>query len=164
MGGKSLSQATVENEKGDNFIKFEGITDTNGGGFCSARTKNFATPLDLSEFKGITFKARSFKNFNYKFNLRDEENWDSIAWQSQFEVQGGMNWQEIKVPFSSFQPVRRGTLERDENFRGLKVDNLLSFQILLSKFEFFDFGNPILNKKFEEGKFRLDFGEIKAYK
>jgi|TARA_B110000285_G_C14512398_1_gene332931 hypothetical protein len=62
-----------------------------------------------------------------------------------------MKWQDIKVPFSSFKPVKRGTLVRDEGFRNLSVDNLLSFQLLLSKFEFFDFGNPILNKKFEEG-------------
>lgn len=80
MGGKSLSQATIENEGGESFVKFAGFTDTNGGGFCSVRTKNFSSPLDLSEYKGITFKARSLKNFNYKINLRDEENWDSIAW------------------------------------------------------------------------------------
>ena len=79
MGGKSFSNATIENENGP-YIRFEGFTDTNGGGFCSVRTKNFASPLDLSEFKGITFRARSLKNFNYKLNLRDEENWDSIAW------------------------------------------------------------------------------------
>ena len=62
-----------------------------------------------------------------------------------------MKWQEIKVPFSSFQPVKRGTLVRDVYFRDLSVDNIFSFQLLLSKFEFFDFGNPVLNKKFEEG-------------
>ena len=79
MGGKSQSDATIQNDDGS-YIKFEGVTDTNGGGFCSVRTKNFSAPLDLSEFKGITFRARSLKNFNYKLNLRDEENWDSIAW------------------------------------------------------------------------------------
>lgn len=79
MGGKSQSNATIENDDGS-YIKFEGVTDTNGGGFCSVRTKNFSSPLDLSEFNGITFRARSLKNFNYKLNLRDEENWDSIAW------------------------------------------------------------------------------------
>ena len=43
------------------------------------------------------------------------------------------------------------TLVRDVYFRDLSVDNIFSFQLLLSKFEFFDFGNPVLNKKFEEG-------------
>lgn len=118
----------------------------------------------MSEFEGLTLRVRSLKNFNYKFNLRDEENWDSIAWQSQFEVKAGMEWQEIKLPFSSFKPVKRGTLVRDASFRDLNVDQIYSMQVLLSKFEFFDFGNPILNSKFEEGKFRLDFGEVKAYK
>ena len=80
MGGKSLSKASVEKDDDGSYIRFEGFTDTNGGGFCSVRTKNFSKPLQLSEFKGLTLRVRSLKNFNYKFVIRDDENWDSIAW------------------------------------------------------------------------------------
>lgn len=82
MGGKSLSSAKVQDGgKDGNFVRFSGETNTDGGGFCSVRTKNFEPAFDLSEYKGIVFEAKSSKILKYKFNLRDQENWDSVAWQ-----------------------------------------------------------------------------------
>jgi hypothetical protein len=46
----------------------------------------------------------------------------------------------------------------------LDLKKIYSFEILLSKFNNFNDKEPILNEKFEEGPFVLEFGEIKAYK
>ena len=80
MGGKSLSSAKVLELKNDNFVRFSGATNTDGGGFCSVRTKNFEPPFDLKEYSGLVFEAKSSKTFKYKFTLRDEENWDAVSW------------------------------------------------------------------------------------
>ena len=166
MGGKSESSAKVLELKDGNFVKFAGATNTQGGGFCSVRTKNFEPSFDLSEFNGITFKARSLKNFKYKFNLRDEENWDSVAWQQEFELKGGEQWQEVKLPFGKFEPVKRAQIIENDIGK-INKKNILSFQILLSKFKYISFGDEtktVLNDKFEEGEFSIDFGNIRAYK
>ena len=73
MGGKSQSEIKYE----DGYAKFFGKTNTDGGGFCSARTQNFEK-MDLSKFKGIRFKARSRDKAIYKFGLHDTYSFDSI--------------------------------------------------------------------------------------
>ena len=80
MGGKSLSSAKVLELKDGNIVRFSGATNTDGGGFCSVRTKNFEPPFDLSQYNGLVFEAKSSKTFKYKFTLRDEENWDAVSW------------------------------------------------------------------------------------
>lgn len=55
MGGKSESSAKVLELKDGNYVKFAGATNTQGGGFCSVRTKNFEPAFDLSENSGIVF-------------------------------------------------------------------------------------------------------------
>ena len=166
MGGKSESSAKVKEDKDGNYVSFSGLTNTQGGGFCSIRTKNFKPAFDLSDYGGLTFRVRSAKNFKYKFNLRDEEDWDAVAWQCEFEVPGGNKWTEIKLPFKKFEPVKRANKFSDPQFRKINLENILSFQILLSKFKYVSFGEgeTVLNDKFEEGEFSIDFGKIRAYK
>jgi len=82
MGGKSFSSylSQINDHEGEPFIRFFGVTNTESGGFCSIRTLNFSNPYDISDYKGFVFKARSEKPFKYKFNIRDETGWDSVAW------------------------------------------------------------------------------------
>ena len=55
MGGKSLSSAKVVEGYDGNYVRFSGETNTDGGGFCSVRTKNFEPPFDLSNYNGLVF-------------------------------------------------------------------------------------------------------------
>ena len=108
MGGRSQSFVVLQ----DGYAKFHGTTNTNGGGFCSTRTQNLGNPINLSSFKGITVNVRSSQNFIYKFGLFDKAGRDVVTWQSNFEIEDGMVWQQIKIPFSSFQPTWRGQIKR----------------------------------------------------
>ena len=80
MGGKSLSSAKVIEGYDGNCVRFSGHIHTDGGGFCSVRTKNFEPTFDLTNYIGLVFYAKSDKTLKYKFTLRDEENWDAVSW------------------------------------------------------------------------------------
>jgi hypothetical protein len=74
------------------------------------------------------------------------------------------------IPFSKFVPRQRGEIVSDPKKipeGGMNLKKIYSLQITLSAWELFDYRHPentIINPKFTEGPFHLEFKDIKAYK
>ena len=104
MGGNSKSTGAIQSEDDFHFVRFSGYTSIKGGGFCGIRTRNIEPALNYAGSTGVSLKVRSAQNFIYKFNLRDNDKFNSIAWVADMEVQAEKEWQEITIPFSAFEP------------------------------------------------------------
>jgi Complex I intermediate-associated protein 30 (CIA30)/NAD(P)H-binding len=71
MGG--VSESRVVSEAGE-FV-FKGIVSAdNGGGFASARSVNFPTPLNLGDYDGLRMRVKGDGN-RYKIILRCDSKW-----------------------------------------------------------------------------------------
>jgi len=70
MGGKSHSDFTIQVDEKDQsrYVAYEGVTNLNGGGFCTIRDA-LETPADLSSFAGICVSMRSAVKKTYQFYL-----------------------------------------------------------------------------------------------
>lgn len=153
MGGVSKSEL----EPGQ---KFNGIwkgfvTSANNGGFTGIRTKLFKQPLDATTSTGIVIKVKGDGN-RYKFILRDDNDWNGVAWSTSFDTTKN-SMKAIKLPFNSFKPTRFArVLDGDKKYN---KKNMTAMQISLSKFEY-DGG---LNPKFKEGDFELTIDSIALY-
>jgi hypothetical protein len=149
MGGVSQSQAQATSEG----LLFTGLVSTqNSGGFASIRTKNFATPLNLKGYEGVSLTVKG-DGQRYKFFVRDSTSWDSIAYAISFDTAEG-EWITVKLPFQEMQPVQRAkTLSSAPD---LNLEGIASLQLMLSKFEY----NGALNPSFKAGEFRLLLGSI----
>ena len=67
------------------------------------------------------------------------------------------------LPFNKFEAdIKSQIIQKDMG--KINKKNILSFQILLSKFSFLDESKSILNDKFEAGDFSFYFSNIRAYK
>lgn len=153
MGGVSKSNL----EPGERFDgNWQGIvTSENNGGFTGVRTKLLRKPYDLSSGKGILLRVKGDGN-RYKFILRDDEDWNGIAWSYSFDTVKG-SLKEIKIPFDSLKATRYArTIDNNKKIDSSKIT---AIQLSLSKFEY-DGG---LNPKFNEGPFSLFIDQIKLY-
>ena len=152
MGGVSQSGIRLA----DGRAVFSGIVSTdNNGGFASVRTRNFSTPLDLSDYAGIEIKVTG-DGKRYKFIMRCEGKWDGIGYCYSFDTI--YNYPTtVRIPFKDLIPVFRAkTVSQASQFDAAKV---YSMQLMLSKFEY----DGELNPKFEAGSFKLEVEYIKAY-
>lgn len=153
MGGVSKSNVRVNDGK----LVFGGFVSTdNSGGFASARTVDFSTPIDLRGYDGISFRCKG-DGQSYKMILRCEQKWDGIGHCFTFPTKAN-EWTEVRIPFDQCIPVFRAKTVKD----GTSIDpsKIFAFQIMLSKFEYD--GN--LNPNFNAGPFELMFDSIRAYK
>ncbi len=152
MGGVSQSNIRLADGK----AIFSGIVSTdNNGGFASVRTRNFDTPLDLSDYEGIELRVIG-DGKRYKFIARCESKWDGVGYCYSFDTVSDSPT-TIRIPFKDLIPVFRAkTVREAEKFDAASV---YSLQLMLSKFEYD--GN--LNPKFESGSFQLEIEYIKAY-
>ncbi|KAI0561623.1 Complex I intermediate-associated protein 30 mitochondrial [Gracilaria domingensis] len=152
MGGVSESNLSVR----DSQLIFSGFVSTdNRGGFTSARTVTFDTPMDLSAYNGIDLRVKG-DGQSYKLIIRCDQNWDGVSHCYTFPTVNGV-WEEVRVPFSEFRTVFRAkTLKKGQP---LNPKRIFAFQIMLSKFEYD--GN--LNDNFNPGRFQLCIGAISAY-
>jgi len=131
------------------------VSTENSGGFASVRTRNFDSPLNLSQYDGIELRVKG-DGKRYKFILRTETKWDGIAYSYSFDTVSN-EWITVRVPFSGLIPVFRAkTLENTEPFDS---GHIYALQLMLSKFEY----DKALNPKFEPGPFQLQVDSIKAY-
>jgi len=112
---------------------FGGVVSTdNNGGFAGIRTKMFEPARDISSSAGFALKIKGDGN-RYKFIIRDDEQWNGIAWSQSFDTKSGERSTVVKLPVSAFKPTRfaktvtGGPPFNKRNLRGL--------QITLSKFE-----------------------------
>ncbi|BAU65807.1 NADH:ubiquinone oxidoreductase complex I intermediate-associated protein 30 [Stanieria sp. NIES-3757] len=152
MGGVSQSNLRLTS----NRAIFSGMVSTdNNGGFASVRTRNFNSPLDLSDYEGIELRVTG-DGKRYKFITRCEGKWDGIGYCYSFDTIYNFPT-TIRIPFGDLIPVFRAkTVSEAGEFDSSKV---YSMQLMLSKFEY----DGQLNPKFEPGSFDLEIEYIKVY-
>jgi monofunctional biosynthetic peptidoglycan transglycosylase len=145
MGGISRSSFKWFEE---GYAVFSGtVSLENNGGFASVRTQS-RTPVDLSQFKGLTLRALGDGNI-YCIRLRTVEN-GRITWythQARFQTKQG-EWQTHIIPFSSFKAEFRGS-----NLRGNPP---------LNPEAVVEIGFMIQDK--QEGAFRLGIQNVSGYR
>jgi hypothetical protein len=153
MGGVSDSQVQPTAEG----ALFCGTVSTaNFGGFASIRTRNFEPALDLSGYQGLELQLNG-DGQRYKFLLRSDAGWDSVAYSHAFDTVAG-EWMTVRIPFAQMVPVFRAkTLQ---GAAPLQPQSIRSLQLMLSKFEY----DGALNPSFNPGPFRLVLQSIQAYR
>ncbi len=102
MGGRS--EGDFKQAQGE--LSFTGVTNTNGGGFSSIRTKPLQ--LDLSTYAGIQLYLRG-DGRRYTWRLTTAARWRGrqVSYRADFETRNG-TWSTVRLPFSSFIPRYRG--------------------------------------------------------
>ncbi len=152
MGGVSAS--SLRSQPGSAL--FTGYVSTdNSGGFASVRTRNFEPSLDVSNYSGFELRVNG-DGQRYKFLVRDEDSWDSVAFAGSFDTVAN-EWISIRFPFTDLVPVFRA--KTVSNSRPLNAARVRSLQLMLSKFEY----DGALNPRFAAGEFRLNVGAIAVY-
>lgn len=152
MGGVSASGLRQE----PGAALFTGYVSTaNSGGFASVRTRNFEPPLNLSGHTGVRLQLMG-DGKRYKFLVRDEGTWDSIAYTHSFDTVANQ-WITVEIPFAQLIPVFRA--KTVDTARPLAAGQIRSFQLMLSKFEY----DGALNPNFAAGEFCLRLQSISVY-
>ncbi len=152
MGG--VSSSGIQLEQGNAVFTGTVSTDNNGG-FASVRTRNFEPPLDLSGKQGIELRLKG-DGQRYKFLVRDNDGWDSVAYSYSFDTTKNQ-WISVRVPFDKLVPVMRAKTLKDG--RSLNPSKIRALQLMLSKFEY----DGALNPQFTPGVFRLEVATIAAF-
>lgn len=152
MGGVSTSGIRQENGS----ALFTGnVSTANSGGFASVRTRNFEPPLNLSSHTGLQIHLKGDGN-RYKFLVRDESTWDSMAYTHSFDTVAN-EWITVQIPFADLVPVFRA--KTVDTARPLDTAQIRAFQLMLSKFEY----DGALNPHFAPGEFQLQVQTISVY-
>lgn len=152
MGGVSESSIRLI---GDAALFTGTVSTANSGGFASVRTRNFEPAMNLSGYQGIELRVKGDGN-RYKFILRNDPKWDSIAYCYSFDTVYNIPI-TLRIPFNQLIPVFRAkTLTNEDSFDPTQV---YSIQLMFSKFEY----DKQLNPKFSPGFFNLQIESIKAY-
>jgi len=152
MGGISASSFQMQS---DAALFTGNVSTENSGGFASVRTRNFDPPLNLTGHSGIELRLKG-DGQRYKFLVRDEDSWDSLAYTYSFDTVPNQ-WIEVRIPFNLMAPVFRAKTVADA--KGLNTARIRSLQLMLSKFEY----NGALNPNFQPGEFRLMVRAIAVY-
>lgn len=152
MGGVSASSFQPK----EGVALFTGnVSTANSGGFTSVRTRNFEPPLNLAGYAGIELQVKG-DGQRYKFLIRDEDTWDSIAYSYSFDTTAH-EWITIRIPFAEMIPVFRAKTVKTG--RSLNASQIRSLQLMLSKFEY----DGALNPHFKPGEFQLFVRAIGVY-
>jgi len=164
MGGKSEAAAsimTIPSAEGGKCAKLSGVVEGDGGGFVSARTRNFVSPVDVSSYDGVQLRVRG-DGRRYKLILRDTEDFFALSYSAGFDTIEG-EWIDVELPFEDFAPAMRGNevARGDSDYRDLRADRVRSLQVMLSKY---GKGMGELNPTFASGPFAIEIREIAAFK
>ena len=152
MGGASTSRLRLQQQA----ALFSGnVTTANSGGFASVRTRNFEPPLNFASYAGLELLVKG-DGQRYKFLLRDQQTWDSVAYAYSFNTVA-QEWSRIRIPFGEMIPVFRAKTVPDAP--ALNTKQIRSLQLMLSKFEY----NGQLNPHFQTGEFCLYIQSIGVY-
>jgi hypothetical protein len=152
MGG--VSSSSFQTQEG--AALFTGnVSTANSGGFASVRTRNFDPPLNLSTYSGLELQVKG-DGQRYKFLIRDEDSWDSVAYSYSFDTTDN-EWATVRIPFNETVPVFRAKTVKPS--RPLNTSQIRSLQLMLSKFEY----DGALNPHFKPGVFRLFVRAIAVY-
>lgn len=152
MGGVSASSF----QRQEGVALFTGnVSTANSGGFTSVRTRNFEPTLNLAGYAGIELQVKG-DGQRYKFLIRDEDTWDSIAYSYSFDTTAN-EWITVRIPFAEMIPVFRAKTVKTG--RSLNASQIRSLQLMLSKFEY----DGALNPHFKPGEFQLFVRTIGVY-
>ncbi len=152
MGGVSASSFQMQP---DAALFTGNVSTENSGGFASVRTRNFDPPLNLTGHTGIELRLKG-DGQRYKFLVRDEDSWDSLAYTYSFDTVPNQ-WIEVRIPFNLMTPVFRA--KTVAGAKALNTARIRSLQLMLSKFEY----NGALNPNFQPGEFQLWVRAIAVY-
>jgi NADH dehydrogenase [ubiquinone] 1 alpha subcomplex assembly factor 1 len=101
MGGLSYGDMTIA----DGVGIFSGVVSLDrGGGFASVRSAE--GHYDLSDHSGLVLRVQG-DGKRYGLRLRTSAAFDGINYQADFQPTAD-TWQDVELPFTSFQPVFRG--------------------------------------------------------
>lgn len=125
MGGRSSGGPSFA----DGLMTFSGVTNTNGGGFSSIRTR--PAEWAFGDADGLLFRVRGDGRKYIVAVTSDTRigSWDVSYW-AEFQTSGDGQWQTVQIPFSGFVPTMFGedvsgrvaTLEpRDAETLGLYI-------------------------------------------
>lgn len=102
MGGASRSR--MRHDAAGHAV-FEGeVSFDNGGGFASVRNAEFV--IEPPDVGALLLEVRG-DGRRYKLNLRTDDGFDGINYQSAFEPPAG-EWAVITLPLADFVPTFRG--------------------------------------------------------
>ncbi|WP_083887108.1 CIA30 family protein [Nodosilinea nodulosa] len=152
MGGVSASQ--VQWQDGLRFVGR--VSTANSGGFASIRTRNIDPPLNLSQWQGTVLHAQG-DGQRYKWILRDNPGWDSLAYCRSFDTEVD-RVSEVRVPFLGMTATRRARTVPEAS--PLNPAQIYSMQLMLSKFEY----DGDLNPAFQAGPFELSMQRLGVYR
>jgi hypothetical protein len=141
MGGLSRSHISLD----EGTATFEGtVSLENNGGFASVRTH--LGPTDLGDWDGIALRLEGCGR-TFQLRLRTDNAWDGVAYRARFVAPDGEP-RIVRVPFSAFQPTRRGRVL--EGVAPLDSSRIEQIGFLIGD------GQP--------GEFRLRLEWIRAYR
>lgn len=152
MGG--VSESRLQFIDGGSLFTGQ-VSTANSGGFASIRTRNFSPLLNVSGSSGLALRVRG-DGQRYKFFVRTDSAWDSIAYASGFDTVPS-TWITVLLPFVEMIPIFRAKTVTDAP--SLDPSQILSFQVMLSKFE----RDKQLNPHFSPGPFALQIESIAVY-
>jgi monofunctional biosynthetic peptidoglycan transglycosylase len=115
----------------------------NNGGFASIRSP--AARYDLSGAGGVALRVKG-DGKTYKLNLKADAGFDGVQYQAAFATSG--QWEEVRLPWSAFEPRFRGRPVRDAP--PLDPARIASFGLLISDRQ--------------SGPFRLEVERIEAWR
>lgn len=100
MGGQSETNHTVEKD----YLNFQGVINTNGGGFASIRSA-IPQEVDLLSGRGLLLRVTG-DGKTYKFFLTDGSRGGPMSrnpsWQMDIPTNG--EWQQVEIPFDKLLP------------------------------------------------------------
>lgn len=152
MGGVSTSQ--VQWQEGLRFVGQ--VSTANSGGFASIRTRNIEPPLNLGQWQGTVLQVQG-DGQRYKWILRDDPGWDSLAYCRSFDTDAALS-NPVRTPFLDMVATRRARTVPDAS--PLNPARLYSMQLMLSKFEY----DGELNPAFNAGSFGLMVQSLGVYR
>ncbi|MEA5448126.1 CIA30 family protein [Leptolyngbya sp. CCNP1308] len=152
MGGVSTSQ--VQWQEGLRFVGK--VSTANSGGFASIRTRNIEPPLNLGQWQGTVLQVQG-DGQRYKWILRDDSGWDSLAYCRSFDTDTTLP-SLIRTSFREMVATRRARTVPDAS--PLNPTQLYSMQLMLSKFEY----DGELNPAFNAGSFGLTVQSLGVYR
>ncbi len=137
MGGVSSSRMEINS----GVAVFSGtVSLANNGGFASVRS--LPGEYDLGRFGGLIVRLCG-DGKRYALRLRTTDAFDGVSYQAMLQPPANQ-WQEIVVPFDSFEPVFRG--RRVDDYPPLDPKDVRTFGLLVSDKQ--------------EGPFRLEIAWI----
>ena len=119
MGGRSSGGPKFH----DNHMVFDGIINTNGGGFSSIR--RVVPPAALSKFSALKLRIKS-DGRKYKLTMRTDARfgWQQVSFQAPLPQTTAGDWDDVIVPFGNVKTSVHGQAIVGVKFDVSKVQSL----------------------------------------